>query len=75
MTPIGTILTKWIRGNVLATAAGYTPDAQKHKRASGEWLEGIHWKKAPDGHIVYNWRAIDDWAEGKPVEFTRASGQ
>lgn len=58
-----TMLPTWIRGSILEQIAGFSQDAQKQKRAAGVWLEGIHWKKAPDGHVMYNWRAIDEWVE------------
>lgn len=42
---------------------GYSLDAQNSKRKEGVWEEGVHWRKAPDGRIMYNWRAIDRWVE------------
>jgi len=56
-------LPKWIRGKKLTELTGFRLDAQKHKRIQGVWLEGVHWVKAPDGNIMYNWRAIDEWTE------------
>lgn len=61
-----TMLPTWIRGKVLEQVTGITLDAQKHKRAQGQWLEGVHWTMAPDGNVMYNWRAIDEWVEHGP---------
>lgn len=56
---------KWVKGAVLATMTGYSIDAQKHKRVQGIWIEGVHWREAPDGKMVYNLAAIERWCEGK----------
>jgi hypothetical protein len=53
----------WVQGWILASMNGYSIDAQNCKRKEGVWEEGVHWKKAPDGRILYNWRAIDKWVE------------
>ncbi|MDO8907323.1 MAG: excisionase [Pseudohongiella sp.] len=43
---------------------GYSTDAQDAKRKRGIWEEGVIWIKAPDGRILYNWKAYDAWVEG-----------
>jgi hypothetical protein len=53
----------WVQGWLLEQMNGYSVDAQNNKRKEGVWEEGVHWKKAPDGRILYNWRAIDQWVE------------
>jgi len=59
-----THLPKWIKAKLYAQISGITTEAQKKKRQRGEWSEGVHWIKAPDGQIMVNWRAIDAWVEG-----------
>lgn len=53
----------WVQGWILERMTGYSLDAQNAKRKEGVWEEGVHWRKAPDGRIMYNWRAIDRWVE------------
>lgn len=60
-----TALPDLIRGNVLEDVMGFTLDAQKKKRSRGEWLEGRHYHRCPDGKFVYNWRAIQEWCRGR----------
>lgn len=54
---------KWVRITMLQQINGYTPDAVRGKIKTGLWREGLHWKKAPDGNIMVNPRAIDEWIE------------
>lgn len=55
---------KWMTLGLFCDRYGYTRDAFDKKRSRGIWLEGKHWRKAPDGKIMINWRAIEDWIEG-----------
>jgi len=61
--PPRAMLPKWIKGNLFIMITGYTKDAIACKRKNGVWLEGTHWMKAPDGNIMYNPSAIDNWVE------------
>lgn len=61
MIPV--MLPKWVKSCLYSQISGLTYDALKGKRSSGAWAEGLHWRKAPDGQIYYNWRAIDEWVE------------
>lgn len=54
---------KWVRITMLQQINGYTADAVRGKIKAGLWKEGLHWKKAPDGNIMVNPRAIDEWIE------------
>lgn len=53
----------WVQGWLFEAMTGYTLDAQDSKRKRGIWEEGVIWKKAPDGRILYNWRAYTAWVE------------
>jgi len=55
----------WVRPSMLQPIFGITPGAAEKNRSRGWWLEGKHWRKDPQGNVVYNWRAIDEWNEGK----------
>jgi hypothetical protein len=50
---------------IFETATGYSPDAVQKKIRRGEWREGIHWRRAPDGHIMMDLRAYHAWVEGQ----------
>lgn len=53
----------WIKAKKYAEQVGTTVDALNGKRKNGTWLEEIHWIKAPDGKIYYNWQRIEEWIE------------
>ncbi len=54
----------WVKLNRFCELTGYTPDAIYAKMRKGAWAEGLHWRKAPDGHIMVNIEAYDRWVEG-----------
>jgi len=54
---------KWITIKALSKASGYTEDAIRAKTKKGVWLAGKHWKKAPDGRILFNVSEIESWIE------------
>jgi hypothetical protein len=60
-----TTLPKWVRIKKFALMTGITYDAMKSKIAKSQVAEGIHYVRAPDGNLMINWRAMDDWAEGQ----------
>ena len=47
---------------------GYSDDAVRAKMRKGVWLEGVHWRRAPDGRIVFDLEAIQRWIEGRESE-------
>lgn len=56
-------LPKWVRVKLYAQISGITEDAISKKRQNGVWLQGVHWRKAPDGNVMINWQACDAWVE------------
>lgn len=54
---------KWVKAAQLESINGYSPDAIRGKIRNGHWKQGREWKKAPDGNIMVNPRAIDEWIE------------
>jgi hypothetical protein len=54
---------KWVLINKVIELIGYTDDAIRAKIKKGVWRSGIHWKKAPDGRLVFNLEAIQKWIE------------
>jgi len=55
----------WVLIRKVVEMLGYTDDAIRAKIKRGVWQEGTHWRKAPDGRIFINLRAIQAWVEGK----------
>lgn len=52
-----------VKLTVFEQLTGYTPDATHAKIKKGEWREGVHFRRAPDGHILMDLRAYHAWAE------------
>jgi hypothetical protein len=55
----------WVLIKKLVELTGYTDDAIRAKIKRGVWLKEVHWRKAPDGRIMFNLMAIQQWIEGK----------
>lgn len=53
----------WVLIKKITELIGYTDDAIRAKIARGIWLEGKHWRKAPDGRLMFNLEAIQKWIE------------
>ena len=56
---------KWVVIKKLSELTGYTENAIRAKIKKGIWLCDKHWRKAPDGRILFNLREIESWVEGK----------
>lgn len=44
---------------------GYSEKAVRRKIEDGKWIEGIHYTRAPDGHITMSYQAYNAWARGQ----------
>lgn len=55
---------RWVLINVLCEYTGYSDDAVRAKMQRGKWVTGAHWRKAPDGRIVFNLTRIQQWMSG-----------
>jgi len=64
-------MLRWVKLSKFCELSGYTPDAAYAKMRKGVWIEGEHYRKAPDGNIMVNIEAFERWVEGQ--EFTQAS--
>lgn len=42
---------------------GYTAKAVRRKIEDGIWIEGLHYRRAPDGHITMDLQAYYRWVE------------
>ena len=56
---------KWVVIRKLAEHTGYTENAIRSKMKKGVWRESVHFRKAPDGRIMFNLEAIEKWVENK----------
>jgi hypothetical protein len=45
-------------------ATGYSEKAIRRKIEDGVWIEGKHWRRAPDGHIFIDLAALNAWIMG-----------
>lgn len=52
----------------LAEESGYSEDALRSKIARGDFAEGIHYIKAPDGRIHFILEAYLKWVESSSTE-------
>lgn len=50
---------------VFCDKTGYTEKAVRRKIEEGIFVEGKHYRKAPDGHIFMSWEEFDKWVEGE----------
>ena len=64
-TNIGITPAKWVKGFVLYPLFGLTAQAAQKKRDRGVFLEGKHWRYAPDKTVMYNWKEIESWYDGQ----------
>jgi hypothetical protein len=55
---------EWVLINVLETKLGYSDDAVRAKVKRNVWKLGTHWRKAPDGRLVFDLTAIRRWMGG-----------
>lgn len=58
-------MIKWVLIHKVVELIGYTDDAIRAKIKNGVWLQNTHWRKAPDGRLMFNLEAIQKWIEGK----------
>jgi hypothetical protein len=66
-------MLNWVKLSKYCEQSGDTPDAVHAKRRKGWWLDGIHWRLAPDGNIWINLEAVNAWVENKPTAHHRAA--
>lgn len=52
---------EWVLINVVQAQLGYSDDAVRAKVKNKVWTFGKHWRKAPDGRLVFDLPAIRRW--------------
>ena len=58
-----TVNLEWILIHVFSTVTGYTDKAVRRKIEDGVWIEGKHYRRAPDGRVTMNLPAYYKWVE------------
>lgn len=58
---------RWMLVPLFCTLTGYTEKAVRRKIEDGIWLQGKHWRKAPDGHVTIDIQAYYRWVERQDV--------
>lgn len=56
---------RYVRLTVFEVITGYTPRAVEAKIREGKWIEGRHYRKAPDGHILVDLKGYEAWVENQ----------
>ena len=51
----------WVRARSLCSLKGFTEEALKKDKASGLYIEKIHWYKDLKGRIWWNYEAVDEF--------------
>lgn len=55
---------EWMLMPLFCNLTGYTVKAVQRKIEEGKWIEGRHYRRAPDGHITINLQAYYRWVSG-----------
>jgi len=58
------IKVEWVLIPVFSTLTGYTEKAIRRKIQDGVWVQGKHYRKAPDGRVAMNLQEFYRWVEG-----------
>ncbi len=57
------VSAKYVRLSQFCSLTGYTEKACRRKMEQGVWVEGIHYRKAPDGNLLMNLEEFEKWVE------------
>jgi hypothetical protein len=57
------IQLQWVLIPVFCSLTGYSDKAVRRKIETGVWLQGKHYRKAPDGHVTMNLQEYYKWVE------------
>jgi hypothetical protein len=60
-------MVTWVLIPRIVQLFGYSEHAVRAKIKKGIWLQGTHWRKAPDGRIFVNPAAVQRWIESGPA--------
>ena len=63
VSPAVSINLRYVLVPLFCALTGYTDKAVRRKIEDGKWIEGRHYRKAPDGHITMDLQAYYRWVE------------
>lgn len=58
---------RYVRIPKFVDETGYTARAVETKIQRGVWLEGKHYRRAPDGSILMDMEGYEKWVENQPA--------
>ena len=58
------IQLKFVTIPLFSELSGYSDKAVRRKIEDGVWIQGVHYRKAPDGRIHIDMPAYYDWVAG-----------
>jgi hypothetical protein len=53
----------YVRVSRFAELTGYTEKAARRKIEEGIWVEGTHYRRAPDGSVLMSLKGYEKWVE------------
>lgn len=56
---------EWVLIPIFSQLTGYSEKAVRRKIGDGIWLQGKHYRKAPDGRITMNIPEYYKWVQGE----------
>lgn len=57
------VVVRFVTIKKFSELTGYSPDAIRSKITQGKWLLNHMYRKAPDGRILMDIEAFNDWAD------------
>jgi len=57
------LTVRYIRLPRFEQISGYTQKAVRRKIEEGKWIEGMQFRRAPDGHILIDMKGYQKWVE------------
>lgn len=58
-------MARYVRIEKFSEETGYTPKAIRRKIETGVFVEGVHYRRAPDGRILVCMEAFEAWVEAR----------
>lgn len=59
-------MTRYVLIARFCELTGYTVKAVEGKIATGVWIEGRQYRRAPDGRILVDMEGFEKWVESQP---------
>lgn len=56
-------MPRYLRIEKFSAETGYTEKAIRRKIETGVFVEGVHYRRAPDGRILVSMEAFERWVE------------